>query len=74
MPLLHVISYRHFVGGPRDGTYEQCYSAVPTKLIRVFEEAGSGMQCDDEQVTKLLGYYVRAENSHIGWYYDWEPA
>lgn len=66
------MAYRNFVGGPRDGTHDNDFQPVPSMRIPVFADA-PGVVCADEQVIKLLGHYVRAENSHIGWYYDWLP-
>lgn len=64
----------NFVGGPRDGEHEDCMSAVPSRRIPVYAPPPSGAVCADEQVITLLGHYVRAEHSHIGWYYDWIEA
>lgn len=67
---------RHFNAGPWHHFVDDSYSAVPARVVRVFAPAEEFEgQCGDEQVTKLLGYYVRRPRDHAErWEYDWSAA
>ncbi len=65
-------------GGPFSGEERESYSAVPARRVPIYE-LKQGLVCDDEQVSKLLGHYVRdsIERGYTGsgrWNYRWEPS
>lgn len=68
-----------FIGGPKNGTAETYPSAVPPQVVLVYAEV-DGMLCADEQVTKLLGRYVRKSQilergkKSGKWVYYWEST
>lgn len=65
-----------FIDGPKNGDVQQNLGGpVPTQRIPIYALANSGMQCDDEQVTKLEGHYERFEITENGYaYYSWVPV